>query len=188
MRCASGRRYETLRRRSASTARLRRLADLRAQPIRIGQVWDAWHTLEGPHVTFHNGRYYCFYSGGAWLGGGYGVGYGVADHPLGPWHDEWAHEGATVLQGVADSVVGPGHNSLVLGPDDQTLFMVYHAWDAEMTARRMCIDPLVWTSDGRPRCDGPSIETRCIPSRHKASFQKRLGKSHENKSPVCYSP
>ena len=66
-----------------------------------------------------------------------------------------------MLRGKPDHVVGPGHNSVVMGPDGQTLFVVYHAWDAARTARRMCIDPLVWTPDG-PRCDGPSHGPRTI--------------------------
>jgi hypothetical protein len=32
-------------------------------------------------------------------------------------------------------------------PSGQDL-IVYHAWDVEQTARRMCIDPLIWTPDG----------------------------------------
>jgi hypothetical protein len=49
-----------------------------------GQVYD-WHTLEGPFVRRHDGRYWCFYSGGSWLEPSYGVGVVVADSPLGPW-------------------------------------------------------------------------------------------------------
>jgi hypothetical protein len=32
---------------------------------------------------------------------------------------------------------------------------VYHAWNAAMTARELCIDPLAWTAAG-PRCLGPT--------------------------------
>lgn len=120
-----------------------------------GQTWDAWHTVEGPCVLFHEGLYYCLYSGGNWEGDGYGVGFGVAEHPLGPWRDDWNLEGAAVLRGLPGKVLGPGHNSVVIGPDNQTPFMVYHAWDAAHTARRMCIDPLIWTPDG-PQCAGPT--------------------------------
>ncbi|RIK42379.1 MAG: glycoside hydrolase [Chloroflexi bacterium] len=121
-----------------------------------GQRWPAWHTVEGPSVVFHEGRYYCFYSGGAWHSFDYGVSYGVAEQVLGPYRDEWSSQGPGVLRAVPGQVLGPGHNSVVRGPDDQTDFLVYHAWDAERTARRMCIDPLYWTEDG-PRCDGPTI-------------------------------
>jgi arabinan endo-1,5-alpha-L-arabinosidase len=37
--------------------------------------------------------------------------------------------------------------------------MIYHAWDAGKTARRMCIDPIRWTSRG-PKVDGPSTDSR----------------------------
>ena len=44
-------------------------------------------------------------------------------------------------------LIGPGHNSIVTGPDGED-WIAYHAWDAGMTARRMCVDKLVWTTDG----------------------------------------
>jgi GH43 family beta-xylosidase len=119
------------------------------------KTWDAWHTVEGPFVVERDGLYYCLYSGGAWYTENYGVSYGVAEHPLGPFRDEWSSEGPAVLRGIPGQVIGPGHNSVVVGPDDKTQFVVYHAWDVAQTARRMCIDPLVWTPDG-PRCLGPT--------------------------------
>jgi arabinan endo-1,5-alpha-L-arabinosidase len=123
------------------------------------RLWEAWHTVEGPFIHFRDGRYYCFYSGGRWEREDYGVSYGVADSVEGPYIDESGSSGPSVLRGIPGKVPGPGHNSLVLGPDDRTTFMVYHAWDTELQKRRMCIDPLVWTPDG-PRCDGPSYEPR----------------------------
>jgi beta-xylosidase len=129
-----------------------------------GRVWPAWYCIEGPHVTFHAGKYYCFYSGGAWHGTEYGVGFATADHPLGPWRGGSAIAGPTVLKGIPGLVIGPGHNSVVLGPDNQTLFMVYHAWDPGRTARRMCIDPIRWTEAG-PKVDGPSIQSRSLLAR-----------------------
>lgn len=123
-----------------------------------GRQWAAWHTVEGPCVVVHEGRYYCFYSGGNWQTHDYGVSYAVADHPLGPWRhaDE---QGPVVLRQIPGRVLGPGHNSFAVAPDGRTEFLVYHAWDPARTARRMCIDPLVWTKDG-PRCDGPSVDER----------------------------
>ena len=52
-------------------------------------------------------------------------------------------------------VLGPGHNSIVVGPDGETEYLVYHAWGPDMQARRMYVSRLRWTVDG-PRCDGPS--------------------------------
>jgi arabinan endo-1,5-alpha-L-arabinosidase len=118
--------------------------------------WEAWYTVEGPFVVEHGGLYYCLYSGGRWETPDYGVSYGVADNVMGPYlHPEGAN-GPVVLKGVEGRVLGPGHNSVVVGPDDKTEFMVYHAWDTQRTMRRMCIDPLIWTTNG-PKCQGPSI-------------------------------
>jgi beta-xylosidase len=127
-----------------------------------GRVWTEWNCVEGPDVLFHDGKYYCFYSGGAWHGENYGVGYAEADHPLGPWRDSRAVSGPSVLKGIPGKVLGPGHNSHIDGPDGKTLFMVYHAWDPGKTARRMCIDPIMWMPQG-PKVDGPSTEMREVP-------------------------
>ena len=121
-----------------------------------GKQWKAWHTVEGPCVVAHAGRYYCFYSGGNWQTRDYGVSYAIADHPLGPW--EHAPEAEpVVLRERPPTVLGPGHNSYTIAPDGRTEVLVYHAWDAKRSARRMCIDPLVWTEHG-PRCAGPSTD------------------------------
>jgi GH43 family beta-xylosidase len=128
-----------------------------------GRVFD-WHTLEGPCVLRSGGRYYCMYSGGSWQSAGYGVDFGVADAVLGPYDDRGNEAGPRVLRTVPGNVIGPGHHSIVVGPDEQTLFICYHAWDAAMTARRLFIDPLILTDDG-PRCDGPSWTPRTLRAR-----------------------
>ncbi len=118
-----------------------------------GAVHD-WHTLEGPFVREHDGRYYLFYSGGSWLEPTYGVAYAVADRPEGPWVEPAGSE--PLLRTVPDTVVGPGHNSVVTTPEGLDV-MVYHAWDPAQTRRRLCIDPIAW-SDGRPVVLGPTSE------------------------------
>lgn len=123
-----------------------------------GDVHD-WHTLEGPFVVPHDGRYYCFYSGGSWQGPGYGVAYAVADHPLGPWAEE--PDVPRVLRTVPDKVLGPGHVSVVQAPGGDDV-MVYHAWDRGLAARRMCIDPIRWTAAG-PTVSGPTWEPTSLP-------------------------
>jgi beta-xylosidase len=129
--------------------------------VMYGRVFD-WHTLEGPCVRKHDGRYYCFYSGGRWETENYGVDYGVADHVLGPYSSPDNQEGPRVLRSVPGHVLGPGHNSIVFGPDGRTEYLVYHAWDAGMTARRMFLDRLLWTPDG-PRCAGPTLDPQTAP-------------------------
>jgi beta-xylosidase len=114
-----------------------------------GGVYD-WHTLEGPAVRKHDGRYYCFYSAGRWENESYGVDYAVADHVLGPYSDAGNETGARVLRTIPGVLIGPGHNSIGTGPDGED-WIVYHAWDAAMTGRRMFVDRIEWTPDG-PRC------------------------------------
>lgn len=119
--------------------------------LMYGQRWD-WHTLEGPGVRKHDGKYYCFYSGGRWETENYGVDYAVSNDVLGTYSDEDNDAGPRVLRTIPGELLGPGHNSIALGPDGETEYIVYHAWNKEMTARQMCVDPLIWTAEG-PRCE-----------------------------------
>jgi len=112
------------------------------------RTWDAWHCVEGPSVIFHEGRYYCLYSGGCWKTQDYGVGYGVAESVMGPYVDVADADGPVVLRAIPGKVIGPGHCSTVLGPDGETRHIVFHAWDAAHTARRMCVAPLAWGGGG----------------------------------------
>ncbi len=125
-----------------------------------GRVYD-WHTLEGPFVRKRDGRYYLFYSGGAWEEPGYGVAYAVADSPLGPFREP--RTGPTVLQTVPGEVLGPGHNSVVRGPDGED-WIAYHAWDPAATRRQMWIDRLAWGPDG-PERSGPTQGGQAGPGR-----------------------
>jgi beta-xylosidase len=112
-----------------------------------GSRWD-WHTLEGPCVWKHEDRYYCFYSGGRWENETYGVDYGVAKSAMGPYSDAGNENGPRVLRTVPGRLFGPGHNTIVRGPDGETDFIVYHAWDKGMTKRQMRVSELEWTGDG----------------------------------------
>ena len=119
-----------------------------------------WHTIEGPFVRRHRGRYYCFYSGSNYQTTRYGVDYAVAAHVVGPYAGQGRE--ARVLHGVPGHVRGPGHHSIVVGPDGRD-WVVYHAWNESMTVRQMCIDPLVWTAAG-PRCAGPTYTPQPAPA------------------------
>jgi len=123
-----------------------------------GRSWD-WHTLEGPCVVKRDGHYYCFYSGGRWEDETYGVDYGVADRVTGPYSDSGNEAGPRVLRTLPGELIGPGHNSIVTGPDGETDYIVYHAWDKDMKARRMFIDELLWTEEG-PRCRASNVGPR----------------------------
>jgi GH43 family beta-xylosidase len=126
-----------------------------------GRVWD-WYTVEGPFVRKHEGRYYCFYSGGAWKEPNYGVSYVVADRPMGPFVPEAGDGGPEVLRTLPGRVIGPGHAWFVHAPDNVHEYIVYHAWDPEHTSRRMRIDPLSWGEEG-PSSPGPTLDPQPAP-------------------------
>ena len=130
----------------------------RQRPM-YGAVYD-WHTCEGPFVVWRESRYWCLYSGGSWQTESYGMGSTWADDPLGPWHD-LSQDGPTVLRTAPGRAHGPGHASVItdLAGDD---WLVYHAWDEAMTARRMHLDRLEWV-DGRPVCRGPTLHEQPAP-------------------------
>ncbi len=131
----------------------------RDRPI-YGGVCD-WHTLEGPCVVSHQGRYYCLYSGGNWQSESYGLDYVWSDRIEGPYVDDNPGDGPRLLRTIPGLVIGPGHNSVVTGPNGSTQYIAYHAWDAKKTARRLCFDALDWTSEG-PRCLGPTWEPKVV--------------------------
>jgi GH43 family beta-xylosidase len=127
-----------------------------------GRVVD-WHTVEGPAVLAHGGRYYCFYSGGAWEREHYGVGYVVADHPLGPYRRPADGASARLMRTPpGGQLLGPGHNCFTPAPDGGATWIVYHAWDPAQTARRMCIDRLDWR-DGAPVTAAPTWTAQPAP-------------------------
>jgi GH43 family beta-xylosidase len=119
-----------------------------------GGTYD-WHTLEGPCVRKHNGRYFCFYSGGCYENDTYGVDYCIADNVFGPYDGSGSDNGPRVMKSSPE-LIGPGHVSIVVGPDDTTDYIAFHAWDAEMKARQFHLGKLDWTAAG-PRLDLTAI-------------------------------
>jgi beta-xylosidase len=122
--------------------------------IIYGNVYD-WHTVEGPCVRKRHGRYWCLYSGGCWQDESYGLDFAVSDHVLGPYTTGNNAGGPRLLRTVPGKVVGPGHACVVNGPDNETEYLVYHAWDPASSARLMCIDRIHWTTNG-PETPGPT--------------------------------
>ncbi len=116
-------------------------------PNRVEKGGVRWHTIEGPSVLRHKGRYYQMFSAGNWQFPGYGVSYATNDAVLSP--REWTQvaDGVRVLPILRSEgeVVGPGHNSVVPGPDNRQLFCVYHRWVGD--ERVMSIDRLEWIGD-----------------------------------------
>ena len=125
------------------------------QPNRhiYNQTFD-WYTLEGATVWQKNpGIFICFYSGGNWQETSSGVDYGIAfSSPWGPYDDDSTSE-ARITHSIQGEIIGPGHNSLILGPDRQTTYIVYHAWDETKTKSSPYISRLTWETRRRSKTD-----------------------------------
>ena len=106
-----------------------------------------WHTIEGPFVEKHAGRYWLTYSGGNYGGPSYGVGVASAHAPTGPFVGDFASP--TLLSTPATGLRGPGHHSITRGPDGRD-WIAFHAWDAEATRRQMHLAPLRWDAQAGP--------------------------------------
>ena len=90
-----------------------------------------WHTVEGPTVLKHKGRYYEMFSGGNWQNTTYGVSFASAERVDEPGEWRQISDGERVLpilRTLPGQVLGPGHNSVVRAPDNRQLFCVYHRW------------------------------------------------------------
>jgi GH43 family beta-xylosidase len=135
-------------------------------PQRSAKGGIRWHTLEGPFVLKYQGRYYQLFSAGNWHNSSYGVAYGVTDdiNTQNEWEQpvDGVHK-LPLLRSIPDhGVIGPGHNSVVLGPNDQELYCVYHRWQSETNERVLAIDRMGWNEEG-PEVYGPSFSPQPAP-------------------------
>ncbi len=83
--------------------------------------WEG-HLIEGPFVTYQQGRYWLFYAGNDFSTPAYGIGVAVADHPLGPYTKQ-----KEPLLRSTQEWVAPGHASVAPGVDGQPQ-LFFHAF------------------------------------------------------------
>jgi hypothetical protein len=83
--------------------------------------WEG-HLIEGPFVTFQQGRYWMFYAGNDFSTPSYGIGVAVADDPLGPY----TKQGEALLRSIREWTA-PGHASVAPGLDGQPQ-LFFHAF------------------------------------------------------------
>jgi beta-xylosidase len=115
--------------------------------------------VEAPTMWKQDGRYYLFYSGEAYDGELYAVGYATCEGPLGPCAD--APENPILKS--ACGAAGPGHQALVRDGAGDT-WIVYHAWPAgaPFEQRLLWLDRLRW-EDGKPVVAGPTCRAQPAP-------------------------
>jgi hypothetical protein len=85
------------------------------------QDWEG-HLIEGPFVTYQQGRYWLFYAGNDFSTPAYGIGVAVADHPLGPY----TKQPEPLLRSTREWVA-PGHASVAPGVNGQPQ-LFFHAF------------------------------------------------------------
>jgi hypothetical protein len=96
--------------------------------------------------------YYLTYSANNWETPAYGVGYAVADSPLGPWRK--APGNPILSQNAAIGMFSTGHGDIERSPDGRQLFYVHHGRPTPTEPqRRLYTDRMRFTSArvfGRP--------------------------------------
>lgn len=114
---------------------------------------------EGINLWKRDGRYYLFGSIGSCCNGKnstYTTVVARADNLFGPYLNksgqkmlENAHE--VVLKGN-DQFVGTGHNSVLLEDDEQSTWMLYHAYELDNLGaqRQVLLDRVLWDEEGWP--------------------------------------
>jgi len=90
--------------------------------LRNDQDWEG-HLIEGPFVTYQDGRYWLFYAGNDFSTPAYGIGVAVADQPLGPY----TKQSEPLLKSTKEWTA-PGHASVAPGLDGrpQLFFHAFH--------------------------------------------------------------
>ena len=144
-----------------------------AEPVLILEASQPWERVdwehnrcnEGPTVIKHNGKYYMTYSANHTEYPHYGVGYAVADKPLGPWVK--AKENPILASQLDLGVSAPGHNSIVRSPDGTEFFLVYHTHadpKKPSSDRVVNIDRMIFDKDGRLIIKGPTRSPQPLPA------------------------
>ena len=128
-----------------------------------------WYCVEGPAVLRHRDRYYQLFSGGCYYRDNYAVSYAATSGPLRargpldpPWEDHAEDEAGLLMRGSA-TLIGPGHNSVVAAPNNVDLYLAYHAWPAERSERRACLDRLYWHGEA-PWTPAPTVMPQPAPA------------------------
>lgn len=110
--------------------------------------WEG-NTIENPSMITFGGRTYLFYSANAYRDANYATGYAICDTPTGPCRRAKRKPLLSTARTAPYGFTGPGGASAFT--HDQTLRLIYHAWDAgqEGWLRRMHIATLKQKRSGR---------------------------------------
>ncbi len=110
--------------------------------------------VEGPYMLKRNGIYYLTYSGSHYESRKYAVGYATSPSPLGVFE---RYAGNPILIGNKN-ISGTGHHCVVSSQDGSEMWIVYHCHHSttQIHDRRICVDRIIFTGDGRLEALGPT--------------------------------
>ncbi|WP_243794143.1 glycoside hydrolase family 43 protein [Saccharopolyspora gloriosae] len=124
--------------------------------------WSEGSTVVKTTTREGRPRYFLTYSANNFANSFYGVGYAVADDPLGPWRKSPANP--VLSQDERLGMYSTGHGSVIAGPDSTELYYVHHGRPSAELDRRLYTSRLRLDQD-RPalHIDG-TTEDRPVPS------------------------
>jgi beta-xylosidase len=124
------------------------------------QEWEGlngdYQWNEGPFVLKHKSKYYLMYSSNFYASTDYGVGYAIADDPMGPFKK--AKENPILSKDLSNGISGPGHNSVTTGLNGKTLYTIYHthSFPDDPSGDRVMNMDRIYFEDGKLKIDGPT--------------------------------
>ena len=129
-----------------------------------GEVRDVTpaHYFEAPFMVKRHERYFLMYSSGITMKDTYQVHYAVGDSPFGPFTEP---DNSPILVTDQDTnISSPGHHAVF--HRDGRDYILYHRhgipFDPKFIGRQVCVDPIVFTAEGRiervaPTHQGPPL-------------------------------
>lgn len=103
--------------------------------------------VEGPFMFLREGKYYFMWSEGGWTGPDYSVAYAISDSPFGPFE-----RAGKILEQDPAIGTGAGHHSVILRPETDEWYIVYHRrppGETDRNARVVCIDRMEFDGNGK---------------------------------------
>lgn len=136
---------------------------LDGEPIKMVENDLPWEgsVTEAPTLWKRNGKYHLFYSANNYAGIDYAVGHAVSDQIGGPYTKTPDPVLRTDPKVRPAPALGPGGQDIIVDKDGDT-WMMYHTWNAEVTARYIMIDELTWEGD-TPVIKGPDRVPQPLP-------------------------
>ena len=107
-------------------------------------------------------RYFLTYSANNYQNRFYGVGYAVADSPLGPWRK--SPDNPVLQEDPGAGMYSTGHGSVIASPDSSQLYYVHHGRPATDTHRRLYTQRMRVAPDASSLLIDGSTADRPIPS------------------------